>query len=100
MMPSHHTELLQSCHVGINKSQKMNLKNVVLSRGVRNLWKLLPEKLLNPERSDVLDSLKMWDKFPTENMKNSFRRCAYFYEDGIDYSGSTESESESDIGTE
>ncbi len=39
---------------------------------------------------------EIWDEFPVEIVKNSFTGSGYYFEDGIDYSGETESESDSD----
>ena len=54
-------------------------------------------KMPSPKRQDVLIWLKrIWDEFPVEIVKNSFTGSGYLFEDGIDYSGETESETESD----
>ena len=50
-----------------------------------------------PERKDVLLWLKkIWEEFPVEIVKNSFTGSGYYFEDGIDYSGEMESESNND----
>ena len=50
-----------------------------------------------PKRKDVILWLKkIWEEFPVEMMKNSFTGSEYCFEDGIDYSGETESESNND----
>ena len=50
-----------------------------------------------PARTDILIWLKtIWEEFPIEIVKNSFLGSGYFYEDGVDYSGDTESESDID----
>ena len=52
-------------------------------------------KLPTPTRIGVLNWLKkIWKEFPTQIVQNSFTGSGYFYEDGIDYSGETESESD------
>ena len=37
---------------------------------------------------------KFWSEFPIQIVRNSFTASGYFYENGIDYFGETESESD------
>ena len=55
----------------------------------------------NDAREETLSSglqwLKtIWNEFPVSIMQNSVAGSGYYYEDGIDYSGGTESESDCD----
>ena len=57
------------------------------------VWKRLP----SPKRKDVLNWLKeVWDKIRVGIDKNSFTESRYYFEDGVDYSAETESESDDD----
>ena len=42
----------------------------------------------------------MWNKFPMDIAQNSFRGYGYAFEDGVDYSMYTESDSEPESDTE
>ena len=49
----------------------------------------------SPSRKDVACWLKeIWDEFPTEIVKNPSTGKGCFFENPVDYSGDTESESE------
>ena len=37
---------------------------------------------------------EIWQEFPTDIVRNAFRGCGYAFEEGIEYSYDTESESE------
>ena len=55
----------------------------------------LGEKVPAPTRYDMLQWLKeIWHELPNEIVQNSFKGCGYIFEDGIDYSTGTESDSE------
>ena len=50
-----------------------------------------------PKREDVLLWLKqIWDEFPSEIVRKSFTGSGCVYEEGVDYSGETETESDSE----
>ena len=50
-----------------------------------------------PKRKEILQWLEViWEEFPIEIVKNSFTGSGYVYEDGVDYSGETESDSETE----
>ena len=102
MIPPHYTGLLQPCDVGINKSLKDQMKKAA-STWRRNRHRVLApgDKLPAPKRSDVLEWLKkIWHEFPVEIVQNSFKGCGYVFEDDVDYSMDTESESECESGNE
>ena len=96
MIPPHYAGLLQLCDVGINMSLKDRLKKSASSwRRMKNTGLPLGEKVPAPTRYDVLQWLKkIWHGFPNEIVQNSFKGCGYVFEDGIDYSMETESDSE------
>ena len=98
MIPPHCTGLLQPCDVGIDKPLKERLKNHVSQWRRDQHSSLLPgQKLPTPTRKDIVGWLKqIWDEFPVQIVKNSFTGSGYFYEDTVDYSGDTESDSELD----
>ena len=49
----------------------------------------------SPSRKDTVGWLKeIWDQFRVEIVKNSFTGSGYFFEDTVDYSRDTESESD------
>ena len=55
------------------------------------------DKLPAPKRNDVLNWLRtIWEAFPPSIVQNSFTGSGYYYEDNVDYSGDTESDSEAD----
>ena len=96
MIPPHYTGLLQPCDVGINKSLKDRLRKKASDwRRMKNRGLPRGEKVPAPTRYDVLQWLKtIWDAFPVQIVKNSFKGCGYIFEEGIDYSLVTESDSE------
>ncbi len=96
MIPPHYTGLLQPCDVGINKPLKDRLKKRVSAWRREKHASLQPGQLL-PSRTkkEIVRWLKaIWEEFPIQIVKNSFRGSGYFFEDTIDYSGETESESD------
>ena len=98
MIPPGYTCVLQPCDVGINKPLKDRLKHIA-SSWRRERWRTLPDgaRMPTPSRSTVLQLLKkIWDEFPAEIVQNSFRRSGYVFEEGVDQSGATDSESDSD----
>ena len=99
MIPPHYTGLLQPCDVGINKPLKDRLKEKVSDWRREKHKNLRPGQLLpSPTRKDIVNWLdEIWQQFPVQIVKNSFRGSGYFFENTVDYSGETESESDSDI---
>ena len=96
MISPHYTGVLQPCDVGINKSLKDRLKKAASDWRRKKHDECLPgQKIPSPKRKDVCDWLKkIWAVFPVEIVKNSFTGSGYYYIDGIDYTGETESESD------
>ena len=98
IIPPHYTGLLQPRDVGINKSLKDRLKEAA-SDWRREKHSLLGpgRKLPSPDRKDILLWLrKIWKEFPVSIVRNSCIGSGYYYEDGIDYNGETESDSDID----
>ena len=96
IIQNHYTNILQPSDVGINKSLKDRLKKAS-SQGRQNRHDVLTPgvKLPAPKCFDVLTWLKkVWNKFPAEIVRNSFKGYGYVFEDTVDYSMATESESE------
>ena len=96
MIPTHYTGILQPCDVGINKTLKYRLKKKVSNWRSEKHASLEPGQLMPaPTRKEILCCLKeRWEQFPLEIIKNSFTGSGYFFEDTVDYSGDTESESD------
>ena len=96
MIPPHYTGILQPCDVGINKPLKEGLKKKVSNWRSEKHASLEPGQLIpTPTRKEILCWLKeIWEQFPLEIVKNSFSGSGYFFEDTVDYSGGTESESD------
>ena len=62
---------------------------------MKNTGLNLGQKVPAPTRYEVLQSSKkIWCGFPIEIVQNSFKGCGQVFEDGIDYSMGTESDSE------
>lgn len=98
MIPPHYTCIVQPCDVGINKPLKDKLKQFA-AKWRRERHSSLPagSKMPVPKRHEVVTWLKkIWDEFPEEIVRNSFRGSGYVFEEGVDYNGETESESEGD----
>ena len=93
-----YTPILQACDYGISKSLKDCQRNAVSNWRREKPYALEPgEKLLAPKRKDMLLWLKtIWESFPTEIVQFSFTGSGYYFEDNVDYSGDTESESEAE----
>ena len=91
MIPPHHTGLLQPCDVGINKPLKDRLRQKVPDWRREKHTELRSGELMpSPARKEVVRSLKeIWDQFPIEIVKNSFTGSGYFFEDTVDYRGSS-----------
>ena len=91
--------MLQPCDGGINKSLKARLKQCASDwRRERHASLGDGEKLARPTRKEILLwLLEIWEQFPTEIVKYSFTASGYVFEDGVDYTVDTESESEVDI---
>ena len=82
--------------MGTNKHLKSRLKKAA-ANWRREQHKLLESGISSSKRKDVLNWFKeIWDKFLVEVVKNSFTGSGYYFEDGIDYSAETESESDDD----
>ena len=95
IIPPHYTSILQPCDVGMNKPLKEWLKKWVSEwRRAQHALLSNDDKIPAPKREDVLGWLKnIWDNFPIEIVKNSFIDDKYYLEDTFDFSGETESES-------
>ena len=99
MIPPHYTGLLQPCDVGINKPLKDRPKEKVSDWRRKKHENLRPGQLLpSPTRKNIAEwPEEIWQQFPVQIVKNSFRGSGYFFKDTIDYSGETESESDADV---
>ena len=98
VIPPHYTGLLQPFDVGINNSLKERLKKEAANwRRKQHMSLSAGDTIRSPKRKDVFEWVKkIWEKFPVEIVKNSFIGSGYYFEEGIDYSGETESESDID----
>ena len=98
MMPPHYTSVVQLCDVGINRPLKDRLKKRAAGWRQEKHKTITPgDKLPSPKRADVLEWLsQIWEQFPSEIVKNAFTGSGYVYEEGIDYSGETESDSDAE----
>ena len=99
MITPHYTGLLQPCDFGINKQLKDRLKEKVSDWRREKHENLRPVQLLTSlTRKDIVEWLdEIWQQFPFQIVENPFRGSGYFFEDTIDYSDETESESDADI---
>ena len=98
MIPPYYTGLLQPCDIEINKSLKDCLKTAAAD-WLRDQHTSLKsgEKLPLPEKKAILIWLKkIWKEFPITIVHNSFTGNGYYFEDGVDYSVGTESDSDLD----
>ena len=57
---------------------------------------LLPaQKIPAPSRANIAHWLyDIWNEFPTEIVRNAYRGCGYVFEDDVNYSYDTETQSE------
>ena len=95
-IPPHYTGILQPCDVGINKPLKDRVKKNGSNWRSGKHASLEPGQLmLTLTRKEILCWLKeIWEQFPLEMVQNSFTGSGYFFENTVDYSGDTGSESE------
>ena len=78
----------------LTNRSKIDWRNVYWNGERKKYVRRTPgDKLPTPKRIDVFNWFKkFWSEFPNQVFQNSSTATGYFYEDGIDYSGETESE--------
>ena len=94
------TSVLQPCDVRVNKPLKDRLKNRAHEWRKTQFATHVPgTPSPSPTRVRIAKWLhEIWGEFPGEIVKNAFRGCGYEYQQGVDYSYDTESDTdESDI---
>ena len=96
LIPPSYTSCLQPCDASINKHIKDRLKKIASSwRRARHAELGPGDRLPTPKRKDILEWLStIWEAIPTEAVKTAFTASGYVFQESVDYTGATESDSE------